>query len=316
MRILVAVDGSECSLQALEILESLPIDKTELTLLSIVENISTLIHTDASTFGAEELYQELQEEAVGTAREILAEQSHRLEELGISATTTIRIGHPAEEILAHGEEIEAELIVVGAHGVRGWQRFFLGSVSRAVSESAKCPVLIGRPIGGEDPEAWRARLHAPEPSKVLLAWDGSASVRLAAELLTSWNEGKGGWAEIQLVHVRPLIKMFRMDLRQRVLPTWESGAALLQKNMGEAAKRLEATGFTTTTDLFESKDIAEALIRIATDEKTDLCVIGRSGKGFLKRGLLGSVASGLANRAPCSVLIGPAVPVEPTASTE
>ena len=34
------------------------------------------------------------------------------------------------------------LIVIGSHGHTGFNRFLLGSVSNAVSQSAKCPVLI------------------------------------------------------------------------------------------------------------------------------------------------------------------------------
>ena len=34
------------------------------------------------------------------------------------------------------------LIVIGSHGQTGFNRFLLGSVSNAVSQSAKCPVLI------------------------------------------------------------------------------------------------------------------------------------------------------------------------------
>jgi len=36
------------------------------------------------------------------------------------------------------------LIVIGSHGQTGFNRFILGSVSNAVSQSAKCPVLIIR----------------------------------------------------------------------------------------------------------------------------------------------------------------------------
>jgi nucleotide-binding universal stress UspA family protein len=39
---------------------------------------------------------------------------------------------------------DADLIVVGSHGYRGFKRFLLGSVSQAVASHAKCSVEIVR----------------------------------------------------------------------------------------------------------------------------------------------------------------------------
>lgn len=51
-------------------------------------------------------------------------------------------GHPAESILAVAEEIDADLIVVGARGLGTISRFVRGSVSTRVSHHARCDVLI------------------------------------------------------------------------------------------------------------------------------------------------------------------------------
>lgn len=50
-------------------------------------------------------------------------------------------------------------------------------------------------------------------------------------------------------------------------------------------------------------DPAEELIGFAEKEQIDVIVIGSSGKGFLKRKLLGSVSHKVAKNAPCSVYI-------------
>ena len=55
-----------------------------------------------------------------------------------------RWGHPASEICDYADEHGVDLIVVGSHGRTGIKRVLLGSVSRAVSSSADCPVLIAR----------------------------------------------------------------------------------------------------------------------------------------------------------------------------
>jgi nucleotide-binding universal stress UspA family protein len=62
----------------------------------------------------------------------------------VSVSTAVIHGHPKEAILDESEKWNADLIVVGSHGYRGWQRFLLGSVSQAVASHAKCSVTIVR----------------------------------------------------------------------------------------------------------------------------------------------------------------------------
>ncbi|WP_243370488.1 universal stress protein [Geotalea sp. SG265] len=50
-------------------------------------------------------------------------------------------------------------------------------------------------------------------------------------------------------------------------------------------------------------DPAEELLKFAESEEIDVIVIGSSGKGFLKRKLLGSVSHKVAKYAKCSVYI-------------
>ncbi|MDH3191762.1 MAG: universal stress protein [Nitrosopumilus sp.] len=48
----------------------------------------------------------------------------------------------SKQIVDFAKSKKINLIVIGSHGQTGFNRFFLGSVSNAVSQSAKCPVLI------------------------------------------------------------------------------------------------------------------------------------------------------------------------------
>jgi nucleotide-binding universal stress UspA family protein len=48
----------------------------------------------------------------------------------------------AKKIVDFAGTRKINLIVIGSHGQTGFSRFILGSVSNAVSQSAKCPVLI------------------------------------------------------------------------------------------------------------------------------------------------------------------------------
>lgn len=55
-----------------------------------------------------------------------------------------RIGHPAVQILALAEEVGADLIFVGSHGLTGIERVLIGSVSERVVREARCPVMVAR----------------------------------------------------------------------------------------------------------------------------------------------------------------------------
>ena len=48
----------------------------------------------------------------------------------------------SKQIVDFANSKKINLIVIGSHGQTGFNRFLLGSVSNAVSQSAKCPVLI------------------------------------------------------------------------------------------------------------------------------------------------------------------------------
>lgn len=59
---------------------------------------------------------------------------------GISLTTIVRQGQPAEVLVA--EARGAELLVVGSRGLGGFRGLLLGSVSQQCSHHAPCPVVI------------------------------------------------------------------------------------------------------------------------------------------------------------------------------
>jgi nucleotide-binding universal stress UspA family protein len=72
----------------------------------------------------------------------LQDEAHRLEkEHGISVSQVIRSGRVYDEIILAVEEAEADLVVMGTHGVSGWAEFFAGSNAFRVVTQTPCPVL-------------------------------------------------------------------------------------------------------------------------------------------------------------------------------
>jgi nucleotide-binding universal stress UspA family protein len=78
------------------------------------------------------------------AESVLARESRALGDEGIDVTTHAREGDPAEVIIDVAQEEGADLIVVGARGLSGLQRFLLGSVSSKLSHHAPASVMVVR----------------------------------------------------------------------------------------------------------------------------------------------------------------------------
>ncbi len=78
---------------------------------------------------------------------------HRLNDLVRSAGASVKPhlhcseGDARDGVLEWAAKLKADLIVMGTHGRKGAERFFMGSVAEAVVRRASCPVLTLR---GED----------------------------------------------------------------------------------------------------------------------------------------------------------------------
>ena len=65
----------------------------------------------------------------------------------LEVETIFTEGDPGHEIVRVAEELNADLIVLGTHGYKGWKRFTIGSVAELVVRRAPCAVLTIRPKG-------------------------------------------------------------------------------------------------------------------------------------------------------------------------
>lgn len=74
---------------------------------------------------------------------ILAEGLKRLADLGLAAKGELVVGHPIEAIVEYARRIDADLIVAGHKHLDSWaKRWWSGSVSKSLIESAHCSVLV------------------------------------------------------------------------------------------------------------------------------------------------------------------------------
>ena len=79
------------------------------------------------------------------ATETLHQAKRALEEQGCTVTTIVaRMGDITEQICAYAEEANVDQVILGSHGRTGLIKLLLGSVSSAVMERCKRPVMIHR----------------------------------------------------------------------------------------------------------------------------------------------------------------------------
>ena len=150
MRMLVPVDGSAGSEQALDTLSSFfDLESAEITLLHVQETLwlpyeppaeQSRESPDPDASQNNQLSRELRLEA----EELLAESRIRVLEHHPGVTTSIREGNPANEILSEADQGDYDLVVVGAGGASEMKHSILGSVSTKVAWNAPCSVLVVR----------------------------------------------------------------------------------------------------------------------------------------------------------------------------
>ena len=146
MKILLAVDGSSCSEEAVMEIARRPWPTgSEVRIFSVAELPARLMATGdvVSPRLVEDLEQVARAQAGAAIVQALAIfREHAGQEL--SVTTAVVVDTARDAILDEAERWGANLIVVGSHGYRGYRRFLLGSVSQAVATQAKCSVEIVR----------------------------------------------------------------------------------------------------------------------------------------------------------------------------
>lgn len=133
--ILVPVDFSDCSLEAIKVACELSrLFRATIDLLHVVEPIlpsSDLMVTQPYDYPIEALENRL------TRLPLPLEKARK-------SRRTVRIGYAADTIVAYANEIAADLIVIGTNGRKGLAHLLLGSVAERVVRLAPCTTVVVR----------------------------------------------------------------------------------------------------------------------------------------------------------------------------
>ncbi len=202
----------------------------------------------------------------------------------------IETGQPAPRILAAADSLPADLIVMGTHGVGGFEHLVLGSVTEKVLRRATCPVLTIPP---------RPQTTSKLPFKrIVCAVDFSESSLAALKFAVSLAQD--GAAAVTILHVfewaaeplttRPIaVPEYRLEIEREV-------ASQLEDLVPAFARECRAT-----TRLAHGKAYRE-ILGVATEDSADLIVMGVQGRNALDVMLFGSTTNQVIRRATCPVL--------------
>jgi nucleotide-binding universal stress UspA family protein len=140
MKILVPVDGSKYSMEAVKVaLKYAKATKTDISLMTVTPFVSGLdLEISAGAMD------KLNEGMKSRGEEVLAEAQAILKAEGVAAKTILSSSiSAADEIIGFAEKEKTDLIIIGSRGLGGAAtRFFMGSVALKVVTHAPCNVYV------------------------------------------------------------------------------------------------------------------------------------------------------------------------------
>jgi nucleotide-binding universal stress UspA family protein len=147
MKVLLAIDGSNCSDAAVEaLLRQYKPEDTEILILHVVESVKLMPVTYGFGTGPVFVqdYAAIAQQWRAQGESLVSHTANRLQCAGFKTSTSVEEGDARERILECAKEWRPDVILVGSHGWRGLDRVLLGSVSEAIARDAGCSVEIVR----------------------------------------------------------------------------------------------------------------------------------------------------------------------------
>jgi nucleotide-binding universal stress UspA family protein len=142
MRLLLATDGSRCSLDAARSIALRPWPEgSRLRVVAVAEPARALANPWA--IPSAEMAR-LDRASRQEAREAVEVTRGLLEKRGLPVSSAVLVGDPKSRLVEECRRWKADLLVVGSHGRHGIDRLLLGSVSEAAATHAPCSVEVVR----------------------------------------------------------------------------------------------------------------------------------------------------------------------------
>jgi len=286
-RVLIPTDGSDHAIRAarhgLWLADTFDADVEVLTVLD-TQRI-------AGPFDAGGLDESYLEQLEVDRREYLDEVA-ALAPTAKTVEKTVLRGRPADQILEHAADTDADLIAMGTRGRSGLERYLVGSVAEGVLRQSSIPVFTTQATDHDE-----SRFVY---SDVLVPTDGSETARTAIdhaiEIASVTNGHVHGLSAFEAGAIEATAGP-DSELEARLREQFESAAETVARRAGQA-------GLHATTTVREGRP-RDAIDAYVIDHDVDLIVIGTHGRSGLERYLLGSTTEWLLRHTDVPVLAVP-----------
>jgi nucleotide-binding universal stress UspA family protein len=142
-KLLVPVDGSEVSMGAVK--EAVELAKRLGSSVRLVYVLDAMMMAVPDPETGLVNVSELRDSFRAVGENALSGAEKLMKSAGVNVEKVLVEGDVHETVIDEAEEWGADLIVMGTHGRRGFNRLLLGSVAESVARRASCGVMLVRP---------------------------------------------------------------------------------------------------------------------------------------------------------------------------
>ena len=207
----------------------------------------------------------------------------------IEPELVVEEGSAPDAVLSSAEARKADLIVMGTHGRRGYDRLMLGSVTDRVMRRSPCPVLAVSKLP-DNTTAGSEERHAHRLNRILFCADFSEhsarALNYAFEATAEYD------AELTLLHV--LEEAPSAAQSEQVISTMTER---LEKLIPSESKTLRIKTAVCTGEPYQQ------IIRLAVTEQIDMVAMGVRGRGSMDVAVFGSTTYRVMQLGSCPVLV-------------
>jgi len=247
-------------------------------------------HPSASFAASAGLYEEFEQTLRESGSEQLQEfvKNHTHDE--IQPELVVQEGVAADSILSFAQAEKTDVIVMGTHGRRGFDRLMLGSVTDRVMRRAPCPVLAVGKASHDSMAADEERHHPRHLSRILFCTDFSENSERALNYALSARAEYD--AELTLLHVLEEVSP-PAKKKEAITRATEQLVTLIPS---EGRKTLKIK-----TAVRIGKPYRQ-IIQLALEAQIDLVTMGVHGRGELDLAVFGSTTYRVMQLGSCPVL--------------
>jgi nucleotide-binding universal stress UspA family protein len=287
--ILCPIDFSELSVRAYY--HALSVAEHYQAKVAALHVVDLSLHPSLDFAATAGLYRESSRMFCAEAEEQLQKFVKRHTHSDIQPELSVELGNPPDTILSFAEARNPDVIIMGTHGRRGYDRLMLGSVTDRVMRTSPRPVLVVCKPPHESTAGADERGHyVHHVSRILFCADFSENskraLKYAISLTSEYN------AELTLLHV-----LEKVPRPAKAAETIAAATEQLEKLIpAEERKTLKIATAVRIGKAYEQ------IIQFALESQIDLSVMGVRGRGALDLAIFGSTTYRVMQLGPCPVV--------------